>query len=177
MAISADHSDGYDELRRFARFLLRGERPGHTVQPTDLVHEAYLRLSKVNPSPELWLATARRTMERFLTDYARKRNCLKRGGGNAQRIPFHEDVELVADPMADFEDAMTISETLREIASESPRSAQIVWLKFYRGLTHDEMAEVLEVNPRTIDRSWKLARALVLDKLSDDFGVGGLVSA
>jgi RNA polymerase sigma factor (TIGR02999 family) len=149
----------YDELRRLAAAQLQHERPGHTLQPTALAHEAYLRL--VNQRDVTWqnrahfLGLAAQAMRRILADHARRRRAEKRGG-DAVRVSLDEsDVPAVSTPvMADELDV-----ALEDLARLEPRHARIVELRFFGGLTIEETAEVMGVSPATVKRDWLLARA------------------
>ncbi len=148
----------YNELRALARFHMRDERSGHTLQTTALVHEAYLRLC--DGRAETWenkahyMRMAARAMRRVLVDHARRKRAAKRGGGSKK-----ESLE-----MADgFEiegtiDLIALDEALKKLANLDPRLGQIVELRFFGGLTADEAAHVLGVSPRTIKYEWKMAK-------------------
>jgi RNA polymerase sigma factor (TIGR02999 family) len=155
----------HDELQRIARRCLRGERAGHSLQPTALVHEAYLRLieaARVNwQNRAHFLAMAARMMRRVLVDAARARASQKRGGG-AIRVTLTDGArsderehELVA-----------LDDALQALAALDPRRGQVVELRFFGGLTVAETAEVLDVSAETVMRDWKLARAWLRRELS-----------
>ena len=149
----------YQELRRIAVNRLRQERPNHTLQPTALVNEAYLRL--IDQKNVSWqnraqfFGLAAEMMRRILVNHALHRQAAKRGGG-ALRVSLQvavnsfeqKDVNLVA-----------LDDALKSLATIDPRKSQIVELKFFGGLTVDEIAEVLQVSSDTIEREWKMARA------------------
>jgi RNA polymerase sigma-70 factor, ECF subfamily len=150
----------YDELRRLAASALRHERPDHTLQPTALVHEAYLRLA--DEPQARWenrahfLAVAARAMRRILVDHARGRNARKRGSG-AARFPL-EDVENAAvDPGQDL-DLVILDEALARLTALDPRQGRIVELRFFGGLSVEETGAVIGASPRTVKRDWQLAR-------------------
>lgn len=155
----------YAELKRLALSQLRSERPGHTLQATALVHEAYMRLAN---QQEGWngrahfYALAAKVMRRILTDYARQRNAGKRGGGKIKlSLDEHLGVPVEQCPMlTDLDEAL---ERLEEI---SPRQAKIIELRFFGGLTEDEVAEVIGVSSRTVKRQWESARAWLYGELS-----------
>jgi RNA polymerase sigma factor (TIGR02999 family) len=151
----------HQELRRVARNYLRGERIDHTLQPTALVNEAYLRL--INYRDMQWqnrahfFAVAAQLMRRILVDHARGRKYAKRGGAEqklslskADRISNKPDVDLVA-----------LDDALKTLAEMSEQQSQIVELRFFGGLTIEETAEVLEVSHATVERDWKVARAFL----------------
>jgi RNA polymerase sigma-70 factor (ECF subfamily) len=148
----------YQELRKLARSYLRAERPDHTLQPTALVNEAYLRL--VDQKNVRWqnrrhfYGIAAQLMRRILVDHARKRQSEKRGGGEAL-IPFEEakGVPVKARELVALDDA------LKDFATIDPRSAKIVELRQFGGLSIDETANVLEISPATVKRDWTLAKA------------------
>jgi RNA polymerase sigma factor (TIGR02999 family) len=149
----------HEELRRLARHYLRGERIGHTLQPTALVNEAYMRF--VNLREIEWqnkahfFAIAATIMRRILVDHARGRNYAKRGGAQqrlslskADRFANQPDIDLVA-----LDDALIALETM------SPQQSRIVELRFFGGLTIEETAEVLGISHATVERDWAVARA------------------
>lgn len=148
----------YQELRKLARSYLRGERDEHTLQPTALVNEAYLRL--VDQKHVQWqsrshfFGIASRLMRRILVDHARKRQSLKRGGG-AVSLVFDE---AIGSPTQD-QDLVALDEALNDFASLDPRAAKIVELRQFGGLSIDETADVLEVSPATVKREWTAAKA------------------
>lgn len=149
----------YAELHRRARSLMRGERPDHTLQPTALVHEAYLRLAAGNSpawSDRLhFFAVASRTMRRILIDHARRLQAGKRGGA-AQKVPL-QGLELAFDDrLADF---LAIDEALDRLAELDDRKARVIELRYFGGLSVAETAEVLEVSRPTVVLDARLARA------------------
>jgi len=156
----------YQEMRRMAAGYLRGERIGHTLQPTALANEAFIRL--VGRAHADWqgrshvMAVAARAMRAILVDHARRRNAQKRGGGQAP-VPL-DTSEIVAGgrPVA-FED---LDRALGDLARLSERQAQVVELRYFGGLTIEETARVLEISPVTVKRDWALARAWLYRELS-----------
>jgi RNA polymerase sigma-70 factor (ECF subfamily) len=149
----------YGELRRLAAAYLRGERPGHTLQPTALVHEAYLRL--IDQKQIDWanraqfIGIAAVMMRRILVNHARDRIADKRGGG-AEHVPLTLAGEGIGAPevnLLDLHDALT------DLSESDPRKGRIVELKFFGGLTTGEIAETLDVSVATVERDWKFARA------------------
>ena len=146
----------YDELLRLAEIYLRGERADHTLQRTALVHEAFLRLE--NDDHSTWenrahfLGVFSRTMRQTLTNYAIARHRKKRGGKDRLELAaqFYESREI---------DVTRVDEALRELERFDPRQSQIVELRFFGGLTVNEVAEVLAVAPNTVIRDWQFARA------------------
>jgi RNA polymerase sigma factor (TIGR02999 family) len=143
----------YDDLRRLARQRLRGEREGHTLDTTALVHEAYVRLVHqrqiVASDRSEFFAAASHTMRRVLVDYARTRNRGKRGGGLAP-VPLEEVAELLSDREAD--EALALDEALGRLEAAQPRAARVVELRFFGGLTTEETAELLGVSTKTVQR-------------------------
>jgi RNA polymerase sigma factor (TIGR02999 family) len=153
----------YDELRRIAHRQLQGERPGHTLGTTGLVHETYLKL--VDQTRVQWrdrahfFRVASWAMRRILVDYARQFRSLRRGG-RLERIPLDE--EALADEAAIAERGDTIvalDEALERLAAVSLRLSQVVECRYFGGLTDEETAEALGVNPRTVQRDWVKARS------------------
>jgi RNA polymerase sigma factor (TIGR02999 family) len=157
----------YDELRQLAAQKLTQERPGQTLQPTALVHEAYLRLvdsDKVQrwDSRGHFFAAAAEAMRRILINRARDKKTRKRGGG-WQRVDL-DRLAVVAEASAD--DLLALDDALERLAQESPPCAQLVKLRFFAGLTLEEAAASLGLARRTADRSWAYARAWLFAALS-----------
>jgi len=161
----------YHEMRAVADRLLRHEAPGHTLQPTALVHEAWFKLAG-NAAPVAldrghYLALAARAMRQVLVDHARRRRTAKRGGA----IP---DVTIADDRLGyalPLDDLIAVDEALTRLAAQDPRLARVVELRFFAGLEESEVAAVLEVTTRTVQRDWAKARAwlhLQLDDGGDD---------
>jgi RNA polymerase sigma-70 factor (ECF subfamily) len=156
----------YRELRRIAGQCFRYERPDHTLQPTVLVHEAYLRL--VGPGGVEWqnrshfFAVAAQTMRRILVDYARTRKAQKRGGP-AVRIDLPEALMISEEKS---EQVLLLDEALSRLARFDPRQSRIVEMRFFGGLTEEEIAEVLGVSARTVKRDWSMARAWLLGEMT-----------
>ena len=155
----------YGELKRLAGAYLRRERPGHTLQATALVHEAYLRLTQkrdLDCKDRIhFFALAAKTMRRILTDYARQRNAAKRGG-LMSLVPFEENLRVTDGQSVLIE---SLSEALDALAATDARLVQIVELKFFAGLTEDDIAELLGISSRTVKRDWALARAWLRGRL------------
>ena len=156
----------HQELRRRAAARLRHERPGHVLQPTALVHEAYLRL--VDQDHAAWqdrahfFALASEMMRRILVDHARRRNVAKRSGGWA-RVTLAEDVALGDPPDVDVLD---LDAALSELASFDRRKSQVAELRFFGGLSHDEIAHALSISRATVERDWQVARAWLYRRLA-----------
>lgn len=154
----------YDELRALAEALFRRERHEVTLQPTALVHEAFLRL--IAGGEKNWegrahfFALAATAMRHVLTDHARRRSADKRGGDWGKvSLAWTPGAEGAGSPADAALDAMALDEALTRLATTNPRQARIVELRFYAGLEVDEVARVLGVSPRTIDLDWRIARA------------------
>lgn len=161
----------YQELRRLAAHKMAGEAPGNTLQPTALVHEAYLRL--VGPSQsQPWdgrghfFAAAAEAMRRILIDSARRKEAHKRGAG-LERVNL-EDVDVAA--KADDTTLLRMDEALEKLAREDPPSAELVKLRFFAGLTTDQAAAALGISERTARRYWVFARAWLHDELEHSAG-------
>jgi RNA polymerase sigma factor (TIGR02999 family) len=156
----------YDELRRLAAQRLAQERPGQTLEPTALVHEAYLRLVGDDPGRPWdnrghFFAAAAEAMRRILVERARAKRELKRGGGRAR---VFLDPELIAAPEASDE-LLALDEALTKLALQNPRAAALVKLRYFAGLTIPEAAQALGIAPRTADFRWAYARAWLLAEL------------
>ncbi|SPF40420.1 RNA polymerase, sigma-24 subunit, ECF subfamily [Candidatus Sulfopaludibacter sp. SbA4] len=147
----------YAELRRLAASYMRLERPDHTLQPTALVHEAYLRLVGQESSWQNrthFLGVAAQQMRRILVDHARKHKAAKRAGKES-RVSF-EDVLAVA--LEQPGHVVEIDAALDQLAKEFPRQARVVELRFFGGYTEDDIAKVLAVSPETVKRDWRFAK-------------------
>ena len=160
----------YQELHRLAQGYLRGERAGHTLQTTDLAHEAYLRL--VDASQMQWqnrahfFAVSANLMRHILVDFARARRNLKRGG-DAQQVSLDEALTVAAGHSAEL---VALDDALKDLARLDERQSKVVELRFFGGLTEGEIAEVLQVSPRTVSSDWNLARSWLLRELSKSVG-------
>lgn len=160
----------YDELRQLATKYLAGERSGHTLQPTALVNEAYMRL--LGPSNATWenrahfFGAAARAIRRILTDHARTKGALKRGGA-ADRLPLEEieDSIRVDDDAPDF---VRIDAALEKLAKLDAQKAKVVELRYFGGLTVEQTALALGVSPSTVARDWQFARLWLHRALSED---------
>ncbi|HEV2665074.1 MAG TPA: sigma-70 family RNA polymerase sigma factor [Blastocatellia bacterium] len=160
-------SQVYSELRRLARYYLSQERPGHTMQPSDLVQEAYLRL--VDEKEIDWqnrahfFGVAAMRMRHILVEHARGRQAAKRGGGEyrmslceADRLTENRDVNLLA-----------LDDALQKLEALDPQKARIVELRYFSGLTIEQTAEALRISPATVKRDWSMARAWLRSEISD----------
>ena len=149
----------HNELRKLAAGYLRRERPDHTLQPTALVNEAFLKL--IDQRAVKWqnrahfFGIAAQAMRRILVDHARTHAADKRGGG-AQKVPLDEAHAI--GPMVDV-DLLALDEALTRLAAIDPQQSRIVELRFFGGLTMEEAAEVMRISPATIGREWRIAKA------------------
>jgi RNA polymerase sigma-70 factor, ECF subfamily len=160
----------YQDLRRLAQLYLRHERPDHTLPPTALVHEAYLRLIGEErmeyESRDHFFVTAARLMRRILIDYARRTQTEKRGGGEP-RLSLDEVAEVSrvqAGEIVALNDALSLLESL------FPRASRVVELRFFAGLTESEAAEVLGISLATLKRDWVFAKVWLYDQLAPPDG-------
>jgi RNA polymerase sigma factor (TIGR02999 family) len=172
----------YEELRRLAGNYLRRERPGQTLQATALVHEAFLRLSREKNQPwqnrTHFLAIAALSMRQILVQRARARHADKRGGG-AERITLDDRVMSASARGASARrggggeqsggvDVLALDAALEKLAALDAQQAKIVELRYFGGLTVEEVAESLEISPATVKRHWSLARAFLKKELSQE---------
>jgi RNA polymerase sigma factor (TIGR02999 family) len=165
----------YDELRAIAHSRMRGEQSGQSLQSTELVHEAYLRLSRGKDSWENrshFFSAAAEAMRRILIERARAKGRVKRGGDTsgrpAPKVPLDlEEVALLADDR-DPEAILALDRTIERLARHDERAAQVVKLRFYAGLSVDEVAETLELSTRTVLRVWGFARVWLYKQISAD---------
>ncbi|MBL8753946.1 MAG: sigma-70 family RNA polymerase sigma factor [Planctomycetes bacterium] len=160
----------YAELRAIAGRLLREGKPGHTLQPTALVHEAWLKLASAVAGGGggfvgrvHFLAVAARAMRHVLIAHARERNAQKRGGGGA-KVPLDHCLDRLE---AETGDAVALDETLARLKLESERAAQVVEMRVFGGMTIEEAAEVLGVAATTVKADWRFARAWLQRELED----------
>lgn len=154
----------YDELRRLARSYMRRERPGHTLQTTVLVHEAYLRLLGQDASwanRAHFFGIAAKMMRRILLDHAKSRGRAKRGG-NPLRVTLDEPALFSKSPDMDL---VAVDEALRRLEEIDPQRAQIVELRFFGGLSAEEISKVMDLSTATINRQWAGARAWLYHEL------------
>ena len=155
----------YEELRRLARYYMKRERAGHSLQATALVNEVYMRL--VDYKRMQWqnrahfMAAAAQAMRRILVDHARRRNAKR--GANAEHVSLDAEAVLCADRSDDF---VSLDEALTGLAERAPRKAKVVELRFFGGLSVEETAEVLRVSPITVMREWKSAKAWLYRELA-----------
>lgn len=159
----------YDELRRLAARELRGDASGHSVQPTALVHEAYVRLVDQDNEPRWnhrghFYAAAAEAMRRILVENARRKVTLKRGGDH-KRVPF--DDQRAQTPQQD-PDLLALDEALKRLAVEHPKVARLVSLRYFAGLTMQQTANALQVSRRTAERDWTYAKVWLLDAMRNE---------
>ena len=155
----------YDELRRQAGSMMRRERPGHTLQPTALVHEAYMRLQTDRVSWENrahFFGAAAEAMRRVLVEHARKRASLKRGGDIA--LVTFDELHIESPEHAEV-DILAMHEALAALEHQDPRLANVAKLRFFVGLSVEETAEVLSCSKATVKRDWTFARAWLFDRM------------
>lgn len=161
----------YDELRRIAAGYISRERPGQTLQATALVNEAFVRLAAERPrefaNRTHFLAIAALSMRQILVQRARARHAEKRGGQDAQRITL-DDAALaeVPQPQSAGVDVLALDAALAQLAALDAQQAKIVELRYFGGLTVEEVAEALEISPATVKRHWTIARAWLQKELA-----------
>lgn len=161
----------YDDCRRLAASYLKKENAGHTLQPTALAHEVYMRL--IEQERVSWkgrthfLAIAAQAMRRLLIDHARGRDRLKRGGG-WQRVQMDGPAEPGTQQQSTEVDIEKLDRVLKELAELDERQAKVVEMRFLAGMTVEEVAEALGVSKRTVEGDWTMARAWLRKKLSDE---------
>ena len=156
----------YQELRRMADYYLRGEQSGHSLQPTALVHEAYLRL--IDQTQVEWqnrahfFGVAAQMMRRILIDHAKAKHRVKRGG-TAPRVSLDESVNFSQERAAEL---LALDDALQVLGQLDERKSRIVELRYFGGLTVEETAQVLGVSDKTVMRDWKLAKAWLYDEIN-----------
>ena len=167
----------YEELRRVAAHKMANEVPGQPLQPTALVHEAWLRLSgrdasRFNNRAHFFRAAAL-TMRRILLTHAERKRAQKRGGGQrGQAIEGDIDIATDAGGEPDHLDLLVLNDALTRLAGIDPQKAQVVELRFFGGCSIDETAEALDVSTATVEREWRFARAWLRTAMSADPGTG-----
>jgi RNA polymerase sigma factor (TIGR02999 family) len=152
----------YDDLRKLAAWQLQSERPNHTLQPTALVHEVYLKLAAQNPvdwrNKAHFFAMAAQIMRHILVDYARTRQREKRGGPQTKiALPEREDALKLASPSDP--QLIALDDALNALAEKDPRKSLIVELRYFTGLSIEETADALDVSVTTVKREWTMAKA------------------
>lgn len=160
----------YDELHRLARRYMSRERKGHTLQTTALINEAYVRL--VDQKNVHWanrshfFAISAQIMRRILIDHARRHAYAKRGGG-AQQVSLEEVAAITPNPSREL---VRLDEALKSLAEMDPRRSQVVELRYFGGLSNEEIAGVLNISANTVTRDWNMARAWLYHQLSETAG-------
>ena len=156
----------YSELRRLAEWYLRSERPDHTLQATALVHEAYMRLIDQRnvdwQNRAQFFGLAAQMMRRILVNHAEAHHAAKRGG-MAQKLSLDEAIRFFDEEQIDL---LELNEALKKLAELDERQSQIIELRFFGGLTIDEVASVLQISPATIKREWHMAKTWLLREMS-----------
>jgi RNA polymerase sigma-70 factor, ECF subfamily len=159
----------YDELKRIAARELARERPDHTLQPTALVHEAYLRMAQLQEirfeDRQHFCGVAAHVIRRVLIDHERSRRAAKRGGG-AERLTLHDHLEP-STGASDY-DLLAVNEALEKLERLNPRHAQIAEMRYFAGLTVEETAAVLGLSPATVKADWRMARAWLKSQLTSE---------
>jgi RNA polymerase sigma factor (TIGR02999 family) len=158
----------YNELRKLAGYKMAGETPGHTLQATALVHEAWMRLAGTHQ--QTWqnrahfFAAAAEAMRRILVEHARRKKSLKRGG-ESQREEFDESAIVLTAPP---DELLAVHEALDKLAQEDPPAAELVKLRYFVGMTMEEAATAMDLAPRTAERLWSYARAWLRQEIRRD---------
>ena len=154
----------YSELHRLAKSYMRRERPDHTLQPTALINEAYLRLAKEDidwQNREHFIGVAANVMRRVLVDYARAHKAERRGGA-MKRIEMRDDLAISA---VKLDEVAALDTALSNLESQNPRQGKVVELRYFGGLSVDQVASLLGVSPRSVKRDWSLARIWLFREL------------
>ena len=155
----------YQELRKLAAHKMAGQAPGHTLQPTALVHEAWLRLAGNEPGRFAgrahFFAAAAEAMRHILIDSARRKRAARHGGGQV-RVDI-EDVEIAS--LADDDELLAVHDVLDKLAAEDPQKAELTKLRYFVGMTFEEAAEVLGISVATAKRHWAYARAFLYEEI------------
>jgi RNA polymerase sigma factor (TIGR02999 family) len=158
----------YDELRALARSYMRRERPGHTLQTTALVHEAFLRLGGGGDisweNRTHFMKVAARAMRRILIDHARSKKS-ERKGGNREREPLEEDAAILMGDEESSIDILALDSALVKLGEVDPRIVQVVELRFFAGMSVEDTAKVLDVSPSTVKNEWRMAKAWLMHQM------------
>lgn len=158
----------YEELRQMAKRFMRGQSNNHTLQTTELIHEAYLKLAEKREKEWLnrshFFGVASRAMRHILVDYARAKQSQKRGGA-ARQITLEDNVLISGGNSS--EDVVALNAALEKLASMDERKTRVVEMKFFGGLTMEEIADVLKISPETAKRDWRFARTWLLRELKN----------
>jgi len=162
----------YGELRRLAAAKMAAQPPGQTIQATALVHEAFIKLSGGGErrwkNSRHFFAAAAEAMRSILIDRVRRKRAARRGGGK-QDLPL-DGIEIQIESSTDQETLLMVNEALDQLVAEDPMKAQVVKLRFFVGLSNQEIAEILDVTTRTVERAWAYARAWLFRSLKGDGG-------
>lgn len=157
----------YEELRRMARSYMRREPSGHTFQTTELIHETYLKLAKLDErnwqNRAHFFGVAAKAMRHILVDYARSKRSQKRGGWQ-DRVTFGDAMAVSNDRSNEI---VALDDALNSLAVLDVRKGRVVELKYFGGLTHEEIAEVLKISTETVKRDWRFSRTWLLRELAD----------
>jgi RNA polymerase sigma-70 factor (ECF subfamily) len=159
----------YAELHRLAKAYMRRERPDHTLQATALINEAYLRLAGEDidwNNRAHFIGLAAHVMRQVLVDYARQHNAERRAGG-LQRVEMHDDLAVSPDRL---DEIASIDQALTRLAAHNPRQARVVELRYFGGLSVEQIAAILQVAPRSVKRDWSLARIFLARELNPAAG-------
>jgi RNA polymerase sigma factor (TIGR02999 family) len=162
----------YSELHRLAQAYMRRERPDHTLQATALINEAYLRLAGEDidwNSRAHFVGLAAHVMRQVLVDYARQHNAERRAGG-LHRVEMQDDLAVSPDRL---DEITSIDEALTHLAAANPRQARVVELRYFGGLSVEQIAQIIEVSPRSVKRDWSLARIALFRHLRPGAPVPG----
>src|ERR1700679_748813 len=154
----------YAELHRLAKSYMRRERPDHTLQATALIHEAYLRLAREDTdwnNREHFIGVAANVMRRVLVDYARAHKAEQRGGG-LKRVEMNEELAISVDKL---DEVAALDQALKKLELENPRQGRVVELRYFGGLSVEQIASLLAVSPRSVKRDWSLARIWLFREL------------
>ena len=155
----------YQELHRLAKAYMRRERPDHTLQPTALINEAYIRLAGDTTdwqNHSHFIAVAANVMRRVLVDHARMHNAGIRGG-DFQRVEFEEGIAISSERSAEM---IALDDALDELARVNPRQAKVVELRYFAGLSVDEIGAIMKIAPRSIQRDWASARVWLFERMT-----------
>ena len=168
----------YHELRRIAHAQLRGERAGHTLNTTALVHEAYLKLIGIDRvewrDRAHFCAAAAGAMRRILIDYARARKRAKRGGEDAVQVPLAEGLDVAVERSEDF---LALDEALTRLQAQNERQSRVVECRCFAGLSVEETAAALDISPATVKRDWDFSRAWLNRELGPSAGKSAPLNA
>ena len=154
----------YAELHRLAKSYMRRERPDHTLQATALINEAYLRLAREDTdwnNREHFIGVAANVMRRVLVDYARAHKAEQRGGG-LKRVEMHDELFVSAEKL---DEVAALDEALQQLELHNPRQAKVVELRYFGGLSVEQIASLLKVSPRSVKRDWSVARIWLFREL------------